>query len=103
MLFPTLWLFGAGLATGLGVWWFSLDRRRGKEVRELAHTHRLHVDAVHEASVRALRYGFVEDFLFLVSKAHPRGKSGNGSILQPKGHKVIHEDTAFREKNHKLH
>jgi hypothetical protein len=70
-MLTTLWLFSAGFVTGLGAWWFSLDRRRGKEVRALAHAHHLHVDTVHEASIRALEYGFAEDFLFLVRKAHP--------------------------------
>jgi hypothetical protein len=35
------------------------------------------VDAVHEASVRALRYGFVDDFTFLVEQAHRRQHAGD--------------------------
>jgi len=70
MVLSTLWLFGAGVATGLAVWWLSMDRRRGKEVRKLTRMHHLQVGAVHEASIRALRYGFVGDFTFLVEQAH---------------------------------
>lgn len=72
MMLTTITLFSAGFATGLGIWWMSLDRHCGKEVRKLAHTHQLPVEAVHEAAVRALRYGFVEDFTFLVRTAHPQ-------------------------------
>jgi hypothetical protein len=71
-MFIACTLFSVGFMAGLGVWWLSLDRCRGKEVRDLASLHHLPVDAVHEAAVRALRSGFVEDFTFLVRKAHPR-------------------------------
>ena len=74
MLLSTLWLFIVGVAVGLGIWWLSMDRRRGKEVRVLSKVHHLPVDAVHEAFVRALRYGFVEDFTFLVEKVHGQEK-----------------------------
>ncbi|MBI3245969.1 MAG: hypothetical protein HYZ50_05635 [Deltaproteobacteria bacterium] len=80
MMFTAVTLFSVGFAIGLGIWWMSLDRRRGREVRKLAHTHRLPVDAVHEASARALRYGFVEDFTFLVRKAHPQPDSKDGAV-----------------------
>lgn len=83
MMLTALWLFSAGFVFGLGVWWFSLDRRRGKEVRELAEAHHLYADAVHDAYARALRYGFAEDFTFLVKKAHPRVGGTDVSILQP--------------------
>ena len=75
MMFTTVTPFCVGFLAGLGVWWLSLDRHRGKEVRKLAHTYRLQADAVHEAAVRALRYGFVEDFTFLVRQAHPQRDS----------------------------
>jgi hypothetical protein len=81
MLISTLWLFGAGVATGLGVWWLSMDRRRGKEVRELTRLHHLQVDAVHEAAVRALRYGFVGDFTFLVEQAHHQKDNAQATVL----------------------
>ncbi|MGE0679901.1 MAG: hypothetical protein AB7P69_03180 [Candidatus Binatia bacterium] len=81
MLLSTLWFFGAGVATGFGVWWLSMDRRRGKEVRELVRMHHLQVDAVHEASVRALRYGFVDDFTFLVEQAHRQKDNAPATVL----------------------
>ena len=80
MMFTILTLFSVGFATGLGVWWMSLDRCRWKEVRELASAHQLQIDAVHEASARALRYGFVEDFTFLVRKAHPQPDSKDAVV-----------------------
>lgn len=95
MMLTALLLFSAGFVAGLGAWWFSLDRRRGKEVRELAHAHHLHVDAVHEASTRALRYGFAEDFTFLVGKAHPRAGGKNVSILRPQWSTDGKEDPSF--------
>jgi hypothetical protein len=58
----------------------SLDRHRGKEVRKLAHTHRLQIDVVHGAAVRALWYGFVEDFTFLVRNAHSRADSKDAVV-----------------------
>ncbi len=97
-MLTALLLFGVGFAGGLGTWWFSLDRRRGKEVRALAQAHRLPVDAVHEASVRALRYGFAEDFAFLVKKAHPRAGGKNVSILRPQWSTDVKEDPSFVEK-----
>jgi len=95
MMLTALLLFGAGFVAGLGAWWFCLDRRRGKEVRELARAHHLHVDAVHEASTRALRYGFAEDFTFLVRKAHPRAGGKNVSILRPQWSTDVKEDPSF--------
>lgn len=83
MIVTALWLFSAGFVFGLGVWWFSLDRRRGKEARQLAGGHHLYADAVREASIRALRYGFAEDFTFLVRKAHPRVGGADVSVLRP--------------------
>ncbi len=74
-MFIACTLSSVGFMAGLGVWRLSLDRRRGKEVRALASLHHLPVDAVNEAAVRALRYGFVEDFTFLVRKAHPRAEN----------------------------
>ena len=97
MMLTTLLLFSAGFVAGLGAWWFSLDRRRGKEVRELAHAHHLHVDAVHEASARALRYGFAEDFTFLVKKAHPRVGGQNVPVLRPQWSTDGKEDPSFVE------
>jgi len=102
MMLTTLLLFSAGFVTGLGAWWFSLDRRRGKEVRELAHAHHLHVDAVHEASARALRYGFAEDFTFLVKKAHPRVGGKNVSVLWPQRSLDGKEDSSFVEEGKKV-
>jgi len=90
MVLSTLWLFSAGVATGIAVWWLSMDRRRGKEVRELTRMHHLQVDAVHEASVRALRYGFVDDFTFLVEQAH-RQKANTQATVSP---------TAWRNESH---
>jgi hypothetical protein len=83
MMLTALLLFSAGFVSGLGAWWFSLDRRRGKEARKLAWAHHLYADAVHDAYVRALRYGFAEDFTFLVGKAHPRANGKNVSVLRP--------------------
>jgi hypothetical protein len=82
-MLTVLWLFSAGFVSGLGTWWFSLDRRRGKEARQLAGAHHLYVDAVHDAYIRALRYGCAEDFTFLVRKAHPRVGGTDVSLLQP--------------------
>jgi hypothetical protein len=82
-MLTALLLLSAGFVFGLGAWWFSLDRRRGKEARHLAQAHHLHVDAVHGAYVRALRYGFVEDFTFLVRKAHPRADGEKVFALRP--------------------
>jgi hypothetical protein len=83
MMVTALWLFSAGFVSGLVAWWFSLDRRRGKEARKLAEAHHLYADAVHDAYARALRYGFAEDFTFLVRKAHPRVGGKDVSLLQP--------------------
>ena len=82
MIVTALWLFGAGFVSGLGAWWVSLDRRRGKEARKLAEAHHLYADAVHDAYARALRYGFAEDFTFLVRKAHPQVGGTDVAILQ---------------------
>jgi hypothetical protein len=73
-MWTILWLFSAGSVIELRAWGFSLNRRRGKEVWALVHAHHLHVDTVHEASIRALQYGVAEDFSFLVKKAHPTGE-----------------------------
>jgi hypothetical protein len=81
MPISTLWLFGAGVATGLGVWWLSMDRRRGKEMRALTRMRHLQVDAVHEAVVRALRYGFVDDFTFLMEQAHRQKDNAQATVL----------------------
>lgn len=81
MLLSTLLPFGAGVATGLGVWWLSMDRRRGKEVRKLVNMHHLQINAVHEASVRALRYGFVDDFTFLVEQVHRQKDNAPATVL----------------------
>jgi hypothetical protein len=83
MMVTALLLFSAGFVSGLGTWWFSLDRRRGKEARKLAGVHHLYADTVHDAYVRALRYGFAEDFTFLVRKAHPGVGGKNVSARQP--------------------
>jgi hypothetical protein len=82
-MLTVLLLFSAGFVSGLGTWWCSLDRRRGKEARKLAEAHHLYADAVHDAYARALRYGFAEDFTFLVRKAHPRVGGKDVAILQP--------------------
>jgi hypothetical protein len=95
MMLTALWLFSAGFVFGLGAWWFSLDRRRGKEARKLAEAHQLYADAVHDAYVRALRYGFAEDFTFLVRKAHPRVNGKNVSILRPQWSTDGKEDPSF--------
>ena len=97
MMLTALWFFSAGFVSGLGAWWFSLDRRRGKEARELAGAHHLHADAVHDAYVRALRYGFAEDFTFLVKKAHPRVGGKTVSALQPQRSTDVKEDPSFVE------
>lgn len=81
MLLSTRWLFNAGVATGLGVWWLSVDRWRGKEMRALMRLRHLQADAVHEASVRALRYGFVADFTFLVVQAHRQKDNAQATVL----------------------
>ena len=82
-MLTVLWLFSAGFVSGLGAWWFSLDRRRGKEARKLAEAHHLYADAVHDAYARALRYGCAEDFTFLVRKAHPRVGGQDVSLWRP--------------------
>lgn len=101
MMLTTVTLFSAGFVAGLGVWWVSLDRHRGKEVRTLAHTHRLQVDAVHEAAVRALRYGFVEDFTFLVRQAHPQGDSKDGAVRLSGWNLELNKDVSCGEAEHK--
>lgn len=101
MMLTTVMLFSAGFVAGLGVWWVSLDRHRGKEVRKLAHTHRLQVDAVHEAAVRALRYGFVEDFAFLVRQAHPQGDSKDVDVRLSGWNLDLSKDTSCGEAEHK--
>ena len=97
MRMTALWLFSAGFGSGLVAWWFSLDRRRGKEARKLAEAHHLYADAVHEAYARALRYGFAEDFTFLVRKAHPRVGGTDVSIRQPQWSTDGKEAPAFVE------
>ena len=101
MMLTTVTLFSAGFVAGLGVWWLSLDRHRGKEVRTLARTHRLQVDAVHEAAVRALRYGFVEDFTFLVRQAHPQEDSTDGTVRLSGFHPDLSKDPPCGEAEHK--
>jgi len=101
MTLTTVTLFSAGFVAGLGVWWLSLDRHRGKEVRKLARTHRLQVDAVHEAAVRALRYGFVEDFTFLVRQAHPQGDSKDIAVRLSGWNLDLSKDTLCGEAEHK--
>jgi hypothetical protein len=102
MMLTALLLFSAGFVAGLGAWWFSLDRRRGKEVRKLAQAHHLPVDAVHDASIRALRYGFAEDFTFLVSKAHPRADGKQGSVLQSERGISLEPDISSTEEDPKV-
>jgi hypothetical protein len=92
MALSTLWLFGAGVATGLGFWWLSMDRRRGREIRALTRLHHLQVDAVHEASVRALRYGFVGDFTFLVEQAHRQKDNAPATVLPTVWRDELRED-----------
>ena len=101
MMLTTVTLFSAGFVAGLGVWWVSLDRHRGREVRTLAHTHQLQVDAVHEAAVRALRYGFVEDFTFLVRQAHPQGGSTDAAVQLSRWKPDLNKDTSGGEAGHK--
>jgi hypothetical protein len=101
MTLITVTLFSAGFIAGLGVWWLSLDRYRGKEVRKLAHTHRLQVDVVHEAAVRALRYGFVEDFTFLVRQVHPQGDSKDVAGRLSGWNLDLNKDTSGGEAEHK--
>ncbi len=101
MMLTTVTLFSAGFVTGLGIWWLSLDRHRGKEVRKLAHTHRLQVDAVHEAAVRALQYGFVEDFTFLVRQAHPQGDSKDVAVRLSEWNLDLDKDASCGEAEHK--
>ena len=62
--------FALGSGLGLGLWFFSLDRRRGREARMAAHSHRLWLDGVHGAYIRALRYGNMEDLILIIKKAH---------------------------------
>ena len=100
MLFSTLVLFSAGFTAGLGIWWLSLDRRRGKEVRTLARAYQLQVEAVHEAAVRALRYGFAEDFTFLVSTAHPSPDRKNGTVLRPAWRRGLNDHPRVVEDDH---
>ena len=95
-------LFSVGFIVGLGVWWLSLDRRRGKEVRELAYAHQLQIDAVHEASARALRYGFVEDFAFLVRKAHPQPDSKDAVVWLAGGNLDPNKGVSCGEVEHKV-
>lgn len=97
MVLSTLWLFGAGVATGLAVWWLSMDRRHGKEVRELTRMHHLRVDAVHEASVRALRYGFVDDFTFLVEQAHRQEANTQATVSPTAWHEEVEQKAASVE------
>lgn len=95
--------FSAGFAAGLGIWWLSLDRRRGKEARELVQTHHLHVATVHHAYVRALRYGSAEDFTFLVRKAHPHTDGQKVSVLQPAGRLGANNHPCVIEGDHNVH
>src|SRR5262249_30385747 len=81
-------------AAGFPAW-----EQRGKEARELAGVHHLYDDAVHDAYVRALRYGFAEDFTFLVKKAHPRVGGKDVSILRPQWSTGGKEDPSFVEEN----
>ena len=74
--------FALGLGVGLGVWFFSLDRWRGKKERRCAQDHHLQVDLVHGAYIRALRYGNCEDLLFLVKKAHSSIEERDTYVLQ---------------------
>src|SRR5262245_22870724 len=102
MMLTALLLFSAGFVAGLGAWWFSLDRRRGKAVRELAQAHDLYVDAVHDASIRALRYGVAGDFTFLVSRAHPRADGKQVAILQSERGILLEPDTSSTEEDPKV-
>lgn len=92
--------FSVGLMAGLGVWRLSLDRRRGQEVRELAYLYHLPIDAVHEAAVRALRYGFVEDFTFLVRKAHPRVENEDTLVRLAEWKTARNNDVSCGEAEH---
>jgi hypothetical protein len=74
-----------------------MDRRRGKEVRELTRLHHLQVDAVHEASVRALRYGFVDDFTFLVEQAHRQADTMQATVLPTAWRNESYQDAACEE------
>jgi hypothetical protein len=71
-------------------------------MRKLAHAHRLYVDAVHDASVRALQYGFAEDFVFLVHKAHPQAEGKNVAVLRPAWSIDLGADTPFVEEDQKV-
>ena len=65
-------VFSVGVAIGLGAWWLSRDRRRGKAVRLLASTNHLQVEVLYDACMQALRSGRLEDFTFLVRQVHPQ-------------------------------
>lgn len=79
-MLTTVTLVGVGFVAGLGIWWHSRDRRRGRALRHLALHYRLPVEAVQDAALRALQYGLLEDFTFLVRIAHPQPHNGEAPI-----------------------